>query len=102
MSDETNRVVKFVKELRAFVYGLGLLASRFRGKTDALETIMDETKELIDLPKTNEEEIKALTKAVITFSKLSIDKLINDLKKAKEELETMEKEWGGLYGDGGD
>ena len=99
MSDEASKVVKFVYELRDFVYDLGLLASRFREKADVLESMMDEVKELINLPKTNKEEIKVLTKAVIISSKLSINGLINELNKAKEELETWEKKWGEIYGD---
>ena len=100
MSSEVRKLYEFIEKLRDFVHGLGLLADEFSKKTTTLESMMDEVDDLTDLPDTNEEEIKTLTKAIIVFSKLSIDKLVDDLKKAKEELETIEKEWGELYGDG--
>ena len=98
---DTRKLFAFIEELRGFVYGLSLTADEFSKKTTTLEAMMDEVDDLTDLPSTNEEEIKVLTKAIIIFSKLSINDLINDLNKAKEELEAREKDWGEVYGDGG-
>lgn len=99
MGIDTRKLFAFIEELRGFVYGLGLTADEFSKKATTLEAMMDEVDDLTDLPNTNEEEIKVLTKAVIIFSRLSIDDLINDLNKAKEELEDREKDWGEIYGD---
>jgi uncharacterized protein YgfB (UPF0149 family) len=96
-----RKLFAFIEELRDFVHGLSLTADEFSKKTEALEAIMDEIDNLTDAPKTNEEEIKVLTKAIIIFASLSIDELIKDLNKAKEELEAEKKEWGEVYGDGG-
>jgi uncharacterized protein YgfB (UPF0149 family) len=99
---DTRKLMEFIEWLRGFVYGLNLTADEFSKKATTLEAMMDEVDDLTDLPHTNEEEIKTLTKAIIIFSKLSIDGLIDELKKAKEELEDKEKDWGEVYGDGGD
>jgi uncharacterized protein YgfB (UPF0149 family) len=101
MGIDTRRLFAFIEELRDFVYGLGLTADEFSKRAAALEAMMDEVDDLTDSPDTNKEEIKALTKAIIVFSKLSINSLINELNKAKKELEDREEDWGEVYGDGG-
>jgi len=99
MSIDERKLLEFKMKLEDFVYDMNLLSNEFNERASVLETIIDEIKYLTDLPKINKEEINTLINTFIILSKLSIDKLINELNKKKKELETIEKKWGEIYGD---